>query len=303
VEAGTVLGGRVEIVRPVGAGAMGEVFEGVDRRTGRHVAVKIIHEKPGLDLADLQRFLVEARAAAAVAHAGIVRTFDVDVTADGTVFQVMELLEGSTMSAWIALPGARPIGAVAAVGHVLAEALAAAHEAGVVHRDVKPGNVMLTVDGGVKVLDFGLSKIADAGGNDLAVTQSHALLGTPAYMAPEQFAHARSVGPAADVYSLGAVLYEALTGVLPYGGATTGAILLAHAQGTPVDVAVRRASIPRDVARTVMACLSRDHAARPRAAYVARLLALHARPEELRADLAAGGVRHFDPDAPTLSRD
>jgi serine/threonine-protein kinase len=301
VAPGDVLNGRFEIVRAIGSGGMGEVFEGIDRATRARVAVKVIEGKRAHDLVDLQRFLVEARAAAAISHEGIVRTLDVDVTPDGTVFHVMELLDGTTMEAWIAKPGRRSIGAVAAVGRVLADALAAAHQAGVVHRDVKPGNVMLgRGDGSIKVLDFGLSKIVDAGASHVSVTHSQMVMGTPAYMAPEQFLHSKSAGSEADVYSLGVVLYEALTGVLPLQGETNAALFVAHTEYDPVDVRMRREDVPPDMAAVVMGCLEKDLRRRPRAADVASVLAFHARPEEVCADAEAAGERRVDPGASTL---
>jgi serine/threonine-protein kinase len=300
---GVVLNGRFEIVQLIGEGAMGEVHEGLDRVTGARVAVKVIQGKRGHDVMDLQRFLVEARAAAAVSHEGIVRTLDVDVTPDGTVFHVMELLEGTTMADWIAIPGLRPIGAVAAVGRVLADALAAAHEAGVVHRDVKPGNVMITArDRSIKVLDFGLSKIVEAGrgAHEVSVTHSQMVMGTPAYMAPEQFLHSKSAGPEADVYSLGVVLYEALTGRLPFDGDTNTAFFVAHTEHDPVDLRERRSDVPRDVAATVMRCLEKDLRDRPSAAHVARILEPHARADEVDIDGGRTDEVRFDPDAATI---
>jgi hypothetical protein len=282
---GDVLNGRFEIGRAIGAGGMGEVFEGIDRMTGSRVAVKVIHGRRADDLADLERFLVEARAAAAISHQGIVRTLNVDVTPEGTVFQVMELLDGTTMEAWIARPGLRSVGAVSAVGRVLADALAAAHRAGVVHRDIKPGNVMLgRADGRIKVLDFGLSKILDVGASQVSRTHSQMVMGTPAYMAPDQFPH----GPEADVYSLGVVLYEALTGVRPLHGETNAAPIVAHTEYDPIDVRARRADVPPDIAAVVMGCLEKDLRRRPRAADVASVLAFHARPEEVRTASAEG---------------
>jgi hypothetical protein len=300
VAPGDVLNGRFEIVRAIGAGGMGEVFEGVDRATAARVAVKVIHGRRAHDLVDLQRFLVEARAAAAISHEGIVRTLDVDVTPEGTVFQVMELLDGTTMEDWIARPGSRSVGAVAAVGRVLADALAAAHQAGVVHRDVKPGNVMLGRDRSIKVLDFGLSKIVEAGSSHVSVTHSQMVMGTPAYMAPEQFLHSKSAGPEADVYSLGVVLYEALTGVLPLQGETNAALFVAHTEHDPLDVRARRPEVHQDVAAVVMRCLEKDLRERPSAAEVSAVLALHARPEEVGVEGNPSCERRFDTEAATL---
>ncbi len=282
---GDVLKGRFELGRAIGAGIVGEVFEATDRTTGSRVAVKVIHGKRAEDLEDLQRFLVEARAAAAISHEGIVRTLDVDVTPEGTVFQVMELLEGTTMEAWIARPGVRSVGAVSAIGRVLADALAAAHRGGVVHRDIKPANVMLgRKDGSIKVLGFGLSKILDVGASHVSVTHSQLVMGTPAYMAPDQFPH----GPEADVYSLGVVLYEALTGVRPLQGETNAAPV-AHTEYEPIDVRARRTDVPPDIAAVVMGCLEKDLRRRPRAADVASVLSFHAHPEEVSAEGTAPG--------------
>jgi serine/threonine-protein kinase len=301
IVAGAVLNGRFEIVRAIGSGGMGEVFEGIDRVTGTRVAVKAIHGKHRHDVLDLQRFLVEARAAAAVSHEGIVRTFDVDVTPEGTVFHVMELLEGTTMADWIGAPGRRPIGAVAAVGRVLADALAAAHRAGVVHRDVKPGNVMLAQRGrSIKVLDFGLSKIVEAGASPISVTHSQMVMGTPAYMAPEQFLHSKSAGPEADVYSLGVVLYEAFAGVLPFDGETNVAFFVAHTEHDPVHLRAKRSEVPADVSSMIMRCLEKDLRERPSAEDVARVLEPHARADELRVDDEPASEPRFDPDATTI---
>jgi hypothetical protein len=286
---GDVLNGRWEIGRAIGAGGMGEVFEGIDGRTGSLVAVKVVHGRRADDLPDLERFLVEARAAAAISHEGIVRTLTVDVTPEGTVFQVMDLLDGTTMEEWIARPGLRSVGAVSAVGRVLAGALAAAHKAGVVHRHVKPGNVMLgRADGSIKVLDFGLSRILDAGASRVSVRHSQLVMGTPAYMAPDPFPH----GPEADVYSLGVVLYVALTGMLPLQEETNATPIVAHTKYEPIDVRARRAEVPPDVAAVVMGCLEKDPRRRPRAADVASVLAFHARPQEVSAaDGEAPGER------------
>jgi hypothetical protein len=283
---GDVLNSRFEIGRAIGAGGMGEVFEGVDRKTESPVAVKVIHGRRADDLGDIERFLAEARAAAAISHEGIVRTLQVDVTPEGTVFQVMELLDGITMEAWIAMPGLRSVGAVSAVGRVLAGALAAAHKDGVVHRDVKPGNVMLgRTRGSIRVLDFGLSQILGAGPGRVSGKHTQMVMGTPEYMAPDQFPH----GPEADVYSLGVVLYEGLTGVLPLQGETNAELLVAH-KYEPIDVRTRRTDVPPDVAAVVMGCLEKDLRKRPRATEVASVLAFHARPEEVSADGASEGL-------------
>ena len=255
---------------------MGDVFEAIDRVTGAPVAVKVIQARRVHDSGDLRRFLVEARAAAAVSHTGIVRTFDVDVTPDGTIFQVMELLKGVTMAEWIARPGLRPIGAVAAAGRVLAEALAAAHAAGVVHRDIKPHNAMLILEApGIKVLDFGISKVTSGAEDEVGLTKSRAILGTPAYMAPEQLVDSKFAGPASDVYSMGVVLYQAFTGKRPFDGGVER-LFASHTEQPPPNVRAGRPDLPVGIADTIMSCLEKDAAARPTALVVAEALAPHA---------------------------
>ncbi len=257
---GAILNGRIELVRCIDSGGMGEVFEGVDRATGERVAVKTIHGQRLSDLTSLERFLTEARAAAAVRHEAIVRTFDIDVTADGTLFHVMELVVGETLARWLERNACRPVGLIARFGTAIAGALAAAHAAAVVHRDVKPSNIMLTsAPPGAKLLDFGIAKIREIDLQSDSRTRTNVVLGTPAYMAPEQAADSKTVTAAADVYSLGVVLYEALTGKLP--------------DPQVHELAARRPEIPLQLARTVMCCLSRPPAARPRAAALASELA------------------------------
>jgi tRNA A-37 threonylcarbamoyl transferase component Bud32 len=265
---GGLINGRVELVRCLSSGGMGEVFEGFDRLTQTKVAVKMILAKNLSDITSLQRFLTEARAAAAVSHPAIARTFEVDVTENGTLFHVMELLEGETLADWMSRTQVRNVGAICRVGRVLAEALAAVHAAGVVHRDVKPSNVMLTpAPPGAKLLDFGIAKLAappEPGGS----TQAHTILGTPAYMAPEQAIDPSSVSSPADVYSAGVVFYEVLTGLLPHDG-TDVLSRLARGGTPPVNVSVHRPELPAALAQLVMSCLAREPTDRPSAQQIA----------------------------------
>jgi tRNA A-37 threonylcarbamoyl transferase component Bud32 len=268
---GTVLNGHLQIVRSIDSGGMGEVFEAIDTVTRSRVAVKTIHSQRGSDVATLQRFLTEARAAAAVRHEAIVRTIDVDVTPTGTLFHVMELLEGETFSGWLARAPRRPIRTIARVGSVVADALAAAHAVGLVHRDIKPANIMLiSSPPGAKVFDFGVAKLRErTDEEDLVRTQGPLLLGTPAYMAPEQVRDPASVGPPADVYSLGVVLYEALSLVLPHSGDSAAKHLIAITTVLPVPLRERCPEVPSGLADLVMGCLARDPSDRPTAAAVA----------------------------------
>jgi tRNA A-37 threonylcarbamoyl transferase component Bud32 len=270
---GTVLNGRFELVRCIDEGGMGEVFEGFDRVAKIKVAVKTIHGNHLSDVSSLQRFVTEARAAAAVRHEGIVRTLDIDVTEDGTLFHVMELLSGETLADVLDRPEPRPLGTIARLACVIARALAAAHAAGVVHRDVKPANIMLTPDPpGAKLLDFGIAKLRGASLDGAAATQAVTILGTPAYMAPEQALDPASVSPAADVYSFGVVLYEALTSVLPHEGTDASKERIPQATSAPVDLSSRNRDVPAALAAAVMRCLCRSAESRPTALEVAAAL-------------------------------
>jgi Tol biopolymer transport system component len=208
---------RVESL--LGSGGMAQVFRAVDTRLNRPVAIKVSLERFS------ERFGREARAIAALNHPNICTLYDV-----GPDYLVMELVEGETLAARIRR-GLLPLNEVLRYGAQMADALAEAHNAGIVHRDLKPGNVMVTRHG-VKVLDFGLAKV-DAG--DATVTQSHVVMGTPAYMAPEQIA-GKSVGPQSDLFALGLMLYEMTAGQRPLPDASLGqALLVSRTTAGPVS--------------------------------------------------------------------
>ena len=209
---GLLLAGRFNVHEPIGRGGMGTVYAGIDRSTGRRVAIKVIQASSTSQLDAMRRFIREAGAAATVNHPAVVRTLHVDVSDDGLLFQVQELVDGETLAGrdqtqpW-------PLPVAARVGAVLCEALAAAHALGIIHRDVKPDNVMLTTTApGLKLLDFGIAKLCDAViVRDSDGTEARMIVGTPGYMAPEQAAGAASVGDRADVYAVGVLLHQLVT--------------------------------------------------------------------------------------------
>ncbi len=265
---GTVIDGRVEIVRLLGRGGMGTVFLGRDRITGQTVAVKLMH--PGLcDEGGIRRFLREAASVSAVTHPGIVRTNHVDVSEDGQLYQVMEYARGVTLQQRLA-GGPYAIGPGCRVAAALADALGAAHRAGIVHRDIKPANVMLTTEvPGVRVLDFGISKlVGDTAGH---VTETRQVLGTAAYMAPEQIRRSGEATAAADVYSLGVVLFEMLAGRLPFSGSGPTELFEAHLYARPPSLGALR-DVPDPLARLVDECLHKEASARPDAPALHRRL-------------------------------
>ena len=253
--------------RLIGAGGMGEVYEADDTRLGRKVALKILPNEVAADHEHLARFALEARALAALNHPGIVTIYSVEES-DGEHFLTMELLRGRTLSACIPAQGL-PAEALLDLAIPLAEALAAAHAQGIVHRDLKPANVMLTSDGRIKILDFGLAKLAPGSAGTEATTVEKTaigtLLGTPSYMAPEQLA-GLPADPRSDVFALGLVLYEMAAGSHPFAGRTAAETLLALMQETPPSLADSRRGLPPEFGRLLSRCLEKQAARRPAAA-------------------------------------
>ncbi|HUS68223.1 MAG TPA: protein kinase [Kofleriaceae bacterium] len=272
VAPGEEIGGRVRIVRRIGEGGMGTVYVAEDLVTHRQVAVKLMRTTAGGDADALRRFVGEAAAAAAISHPGVIKTLHVDVSKDGRVYQIMELVDGPTLEQRMARGGMTE-GECARVAAAIADALAAAHAEGVVHRDIKPTNVILCPSPpGIRVLDFGLSKMLAADPNGDLQTAAHQVLGTPAYMSPEQVDDAATVGPASDVYSLGVVLYKMVAGRLPYRGTSVASLMKAHADEPARPLREVAPELSEALAREVHACLEKSPADRPTAAALTRAL-------------------------------
>jgi len=261
---GDTLDGRVEIRGALGSGAMGDVYRGADRILGRDVAVKVLRPDSGVSSDVWVRFAAEAEAAAAVHHPCVVPTLHVGITDDGRLYQLQELVEGETLTATLTR-GRWEAASAARIGARVADALAAAHAAGIVHRDVKPSNVMLTTRApGIHLLDFGISKVHDSDG-----TAANDVVGTPMYMSPEQIADPSAVGPAADVYALGVVLHELIAGAPPFSGSTM-ALLDHHVHRAPPRL--DDALAPATLSALVLRCLAKEPSARPGALALAQEL-------------------------------
>ncbi len=256
-EPGSLLAHRFEIDRPLGRGGMGTVYRARDRVTGQWVALKLLHA--GKDQ-DALRFVREARILAELRHPGIV-SYVAHSEDQGRRFLAMEWLEGEDLAARLAR-GPLPVPDAVLLLARIADALAAAHGSGVVHRDIKPTNLFLP--GGrveeVKLLDFGIARLL-TGSREL--TRTGMLLGTPDYMAPEQARGEREVGPAVDVFALGCVLYECLTGEVPFAGTHLAGVLMRILMEEPVRVEERRPGIAGPVADLVRRMLAKHPDARP----------------------------------------
>ncbi len=260
--AGTRLG-RYEVIAPLGAGGMGEVFRSRDTKLGRDVALKVLPDRFSSDRHMLARFETEAKAVAALSHPNILALFDVGEE-NGVPYAVTELLEGETLRALL-LRGPVPVKRALEIAREVAEGLAAAHEKGIVHRDIKPENVFLTRDGHAKVLDFGLARHEttfraeeDSHSPTLsALTEAGAVVGTVAYMSPEQ-ARGLPVDHRSDQFSLGTVLYEMLAGKRAFRGETPADTLTAIIRDEPEPLETLAPSVPPPVRWLVERCLAKE---------------------------------------------
>jgi Tol biopolymer transport system component len=251
--------GPYRVERLLGAGGMGEVYLALDTRLGRRVALKILPARFTADAERVARFEREARAVSSLNHPNIVTVYDVGSGAEGLHFIATEYVEGRTLRELAAAPP--PLKEVLSIAAQAAEALAAAHGAGVVHRDVKPDNVMARADGYVKVLDFGLAKLVEAGDagprDDAARTAPGAVMGTARYMSPEQAAGER-LDARTDLWSLGCVIYELATGVSPFARADRVATLNAILNEEPEPVTKHDPGLPAEIDRILSKALEKD---------------------------------------------
>jgi eukaryotic-like serine/threonine-protein kinase len=252
----TLLGGRYRLGERIAAGGMGAVYRAVDETLGRQVAVKALRRELAADPTFLERFRREARAAAGLSHPGVAGVYDYGELG-GQPFIVMELVEGETLAERLAARGRLPWREAFAIGEQVAAALAAAHAHGLVHRDVKPANILLGRDGRAKVTDFGIAQAAQTA----TLTRTGMVLGSANYVAPEQ-AKGGHVGPAADLYSLGCVLFEAVTGETPYRGRNAVAIATQHVSAPVPDPREHVRDLPPEAAALVVRALQKHPAGR-----------------------------------------
>lgn len=255
------LGGRYVLIERIAAGGMGEVWAATDQVLGRRVAVKILRKELADDPNFRERFRAEARHAAGLSHVGIAAVYDYD---DGTAdlraapFLVMEYVPGEPLSSLISREGALEAEQTLDIIGQAAHALQAAHDGGVIHRDIKPGNLIVTPEGAVKITDFGISRAT----NSAPLTLTGSIMGTAYYISPEQ-ASGAAVTPASDVYSLGIVAYECLSGRRPFSGDTPVSVALAQVREEPPRLPP---TVPAPVAELVMRLLAKDPAERPASA-------------------------------------
>ena len=256
--------GQYVLTTPLGSGGMGEVYLAEHRFLRRPCAVKLIRAEQAGDAATLRRFELEAQATAALTHPNTVQIYDYGIADDGTFFYVMEYLPGTTLESLLETEGAQQPVRVIHILRQLCGALQEAHTQGLIHRDIKPGNVIVGERGGVrdvaKLLDFGLVAAIThgaAGATPEGASDVGLVVGTPAYMSPEQCGGDAIIGPASDLYSLGAVAFALLTGQSPFAGRSSMQMLAAHLYETPKRVDVLRPDIPSGLADIVARCLAK----------------------------------------------
>jgi serine/threonine protein kinase len=256
-----VLGGKYRIGRKIGSGGIGVVYAAEHVTLGHEVAVKVLRGAAAKDGGEIARLRREAYIQVHIEHPNVVRVFDLDQMPDGSIYVVMERLIGRALADKLARDGLLAPGFAIPVFIGVCRALGAAHKKGVVHRDLKPGNIFLCEDGVSKVLDFGMSKLSSAE----ALTQTGYTLGTPEYMAPEQCIGA-NVEPRTDIYALGVLMYEALTGELPISAQSRRELLDLHQRQVPTPMRVRRPDlpIPEELDAVVMRCLKKRMQERPK---------------------------------------
>jgi serine/threonine-protein kinase len=284
-ELGSLLGGRYRLDQVLGQGGMATIFRATDDKLGRVVAVKVLRPEFGADAQFVERFEHEAQAAASLSHPNIVQVYDYGTDAAGP-YIVMEQVSGGDLASALGKRGSLPPTAVANMGQQVAEALAAAHAAGLVHRDIKPSNILLSPDGRVQVADFGIAQAAARS----PVTATGITLGSVLYFSPEQ-ARGDTATAASDIYSLGLVMYEMLTGSRAFSGDSPAAVAVARlSSGVPSPMALRP-TVPPALDAIVRWCLAIDPAARPTATELAAALArFRTDPSGAAALAAAGGV-------------
>ncbi|MFC1641408.1 protein kinase [Myxococcota bacterium] len=265
LQSGDTVAGKYQIEHVLGSGGVGVVVAAQHLQLGERVALKFMHREALRTPTDMARFLQEARAAVRLKSEHIARVIDVGTREDGSPFIVMEYLTGTDLAD--ALEQGGPIPVSDAVDYVLqaCEALAEAHSLGIVHRDLKPSNLFLTErpDGSplVKVLDFGIAKASidlELGGGEGRLTRTRTVLGSPIYMAPEQVRDTKSVDQRSDIWSLGVVLYELVSGAVPFEGDTATGVVAAVLSDPPTPLLTRRGDLPQALAYAVERCLQKE---------------------------------------------
>ena len=258
IKPGFVISNRFTITRLLGSGGMGMVFQAQDRELDEPVALKVLRSEILAAPDMLERFKREIKLARRIAHRNVVRTFDFGED-NGLNFISMEYVQGITLKQLIRGKGALPVGVGLRIAKQTCAGLIAAHEQGIVHRDVKPENIILTPTSEVKIMDFGIARPYGMEGAEAnSVTTTGLVLGTPDYMSPEQAQGKQDLDHRSDIYSVGVVFYELFTGILPFTGDTPVAVALKHVRETAVPPREVRPELPPELEASIVKCLEKS---------------------------------------------
>ena len=289
---GSTFAGRYQVIEELGHGGMGRVYKVHDTEIKEKVALKLLRPEISLDKEAVERFSNELKLARKISHRNVCRMFDLG-RAEGTTFITMEFVPGEDLKSFIHRSKQLSMGTAISIAKQVCEGLEEAHRLGVVHRDLKPGNIMIDKDGDAKIMDFGIARSLSGRG----ITGAGVMIGTPEYMSPEQV-EGKDVDQRSDIYSLGIIIYEMLTGRIPFEGDTPFTIGVKHKSERPRDPRELNPQIPQDLGRLVLKCLEKDGAKRYQSA------------GELRTDLekieqgyADDRARRFEAEASHLQGD
>ena len=249
---GSTFAGRYQIIEELGKGGMGKVYKVHDTEIKEKVALKLLNPEIASDEKTIERFRNEIRLARRIAHKNVGRMFDLG-KAEGTYFITMEYVPGQDLKGLIRQSGQLAVGTTISIAKQVCEGLSEAHRLGVVHRDLKPSNIMVDKEGNARIMDFGIARSLKAKG----ITGAGMMIGTPEYMSPEQV-EGKEVDQRSDIYSLGVVLYEMVTGQVPFEGDTPLSIAVKHKTESPPDPKDLNAQIPEDLSRVILKCLEKD---------------------------------------------
>jgi serine/threonine protein kinase/Flp pilus assembly protein TadD len=252
LKTGTIFAGRYQIIEKLGEGGMGQVYKALDTEIDTKVALKLIAPEIASNSRTIERFRNELRIARTISHKNVTRMFDLGKES-GNYFITMEYVEGQDLGGMMAMTKQLSLGTAIGIAQQVCAGLAEAHRLGVVHRDIKPGNIMIDRDGNVKIMDFGIARSTERKG----MTEAGALVGTPGYMSPEQV-EGKDVDQRSDIYSLGIVMFEMLTGKLPFTGETPLEAAIKRTWEAPRDPKELNVLIPDNLVQVIMRCLNKD---------------------------------------------
>ncbi|TET42165.1 MAG: serine/threonine protein kinase, partial [Elusimicrobia bacterium] len=253
---GSTFAGRYQIIEELGQGGMGKVFKAHDTEIKEKVAIKLIKPEISADKNTIERFQNELKFTRKISHRNVCRMYDLN-REEGSYYITMEYVEGEDLKSTIRRIGQLPIGKTISLANQICEGLTEAHRLGVVHRDLKPSNIMLDKEGNVRIMDFGIARSLKTKG----ITGTGVMIGTPEYMSPEQV-EGKETDQQSDIYSLGIILYEMLTGRVPFEGDTPFTIGMKHKGEVPKDPRELNAQIPEDLSRVILMCLEKEKANR-----------------------------------------